>query len=280
MAIAVVPADAGARYETQPPFCERHTVHNYLPPFGRVPFARPPNPSGKLGFGPSNVRFTALPQLLIGKGEIGFELSRDHAGPLARFNWKVRAIGARVHLLDGSTLIEKRWEFQKRVHTVGRSHPVKLAFPVGSSPALYRIDVTFQNGGDEQLASFGAYFRVVPRTRHARLGLNATSYRPGDVVFGRVENFGTETAFYGVPYAIERFDGSAWAIAPESPRGPSILLLLNSPPGQTGDQCSTFPIPPTMPPGRYRMSKDVGYGVPFARDLHEATLTAEFELTP
>jgi len=246
----------------------------------RMPYVHAPNPSGKLDFGPGNMRFAALPQLLVGKGKVGFELARDHDGPLARFDWNVSVTAARVYPGKRSTLIEKLWDYRKRIRTLGRTHPLRLTFPVGGSPAFYRVSVRFENANGKLLGWYGAYFRVVSRTRDARLGLNSTSYRPGDAVLARVENLGTEYAFYGVPYRIERFDGSAWAIAPESPRGPTILVLLSSPPGQTGDRCSVFSVPATMPAGRYRMSKDVSYGVSFPHDIHRETLTAEFEVAP
>jgi hypothetical protein len=163
----------------------------------------------------------------------------------------------------------------QRVRTVGwqADRQIGRAFKLGGKPALYRLTVVFDSARGKRLASFQRYFRVVEPTVHRRLALNAPSYQPGQTVFARVENFGTEVAAYGVPFAIERLDAGGWGIAPESPDGSWILPMLASGPGETGP-CTGFLIPPEMPPGHYRMSKEL------IRDSAGETLTAEFDVHP
>jgi len=119
----------------------------------------------------------------------------------------------------------------------------------------------------------------VETPKKTRLALNSGSYGPESTVFARIENFGTATVRYGAPYVIERLEGSTWVRAPESPRV-FILPLWGAGPGRTGiDSCSRFWIPPSMRPGRYRMTKEVEYAVGKSRDRHPTILSAEFDIS-
>jgi len=155
-----------------------------------------------------------------------------------------------------------------------------LFFSVSAEPALYRVDIVFRNRTGKRLGAYGQYFRVVSPLQDARLRLNATSYRPGETVYARVENFGTELVTYGVSYSIERYNGTSWGEAPESPNGPWILPLLFSQPGTSG-RCSGFSIPTEMTPGRYRFAKPADYaghsGSGPRREVR-VLLTAEFDV--
>ena len=188
---------------------------------------------------------------------------------MVRVDWK----GRPVKPLD---------QLRRRVHSLGSGHGAAAGFEVGAQPAPYRLTVVFRSDTGKRLGAFGMYFRVVTPTSNTRLTLNATSYRPGSTVFDRIENFGTSTALYGESYTIEKWDGVAWSPAPETPRA-FILPLYSVPGGKAGDDCSPFNIPPSMPPGYYRMVKSVEYshGWPGLSPGHRQTvLTAEFEVHP
>jgi hypothetical protein len=139
---------------------------------------------------------------------------------------------------------------------------------VSKNPTAYRVTVVFRNKSAHKLGGFGFYFRVVTPIQNVRLGLNSSSYSPEQTVFGRIENFGTETVRYGAPYVIERLEGTTWVTAPETPRV-FIMPLYGASPGKSGSPCSSFWIPPAMASGRYRMSKEINRAI---------KLMAEFDI--
>jgi hypothetical protein len=265
-------------YEAEPSFCQGATLRDYLAPLDRLPKLHGLPTSGQMGFSSHNIVAGQGPELVVGEGNIGFWLNLHNYSHPAHVNWEVIA-----------TLTEVDWRgrpirtvdhLRRRLHQLGREYSADFEFPVSDPPAVYRVTAIFHSLSGRKLGGFGSYFRVVPATKHARYGLNSNIYHPGQTVFGRVEDFGTMPAAYGVPYWIERLDGTTWTKAPESPRGPWIMPLLYSGSGMAG-KCDGFRIPTTMPPGRYRMAKEneyVNWPARFGR--HQTTLTAEFEVSP
>lgn len=288
LAISLAPVAAAAELsEPEPPFCQPETVHDYLAPLERMPKLHAPPESGQLGFGPANLRFSFHQPLLVGIGTPGFDLSLFKRSPSVHPRWEVTA-----------TLSEVDWkgrvlkvvdEARRKVTTVNRERGGGVDFEVGADPGVYRLTVVFQSRTGQKLGGFGTYYRVVPLTRHARLGLDANSYQPEGTVLARVEDFGTTAVAYGVPYVIERFEGDTWMKAPESPPGPWIMPLLFSLRGASGP-CNSFQIPASMPPGLYRMKKEVEFafphplkhrpGVHIDYPHRKRLLTAEFEVVP
>ena len=181
---------------------------------------------------------------------------------------RVRANGAPVG----------RERVRRRTLVRPREGMIDLSFPVSARPALYRVEISFENKSGKRLGRYGRYFRVVPIVRRARLGIESGTYLAGETVYARVENYGTIFVTFGVPYSVERYDGSTWARAPESPKGPWILPLLLAQSGYTGE-CLGFRSPVSMPPGLYRIVKGVEYPrvKPHGHESR-ATLTAEFEV--
>lgn len=276
-AMAASPAAAVVYEPAPPPFCEGEIVHDYLKPFERMPKLHAPPESEQLGFAPKNLRLSLDSQLQIGSGSVGYRLYPRQRKSM-RLRWIVTTTFTAVNG-NGHPFGPTRQSVQS-VNSLNPSKGKSVEFKVSGKPAFYRIRVVFRNASGEKLGSFGSYFRVVPPTRRAQLATNADGYRPEQTVFGRIENFGTLPAFYGVPYRIDRLEGEAWAIAPESPNGPWILPLLISGPGLSG-RCNGFWIPPTMPPGRYRMVKRVGIGEwPPRKSEAAKTLAGEFDVLP
>lgn len=280
MALSVVspPTAAAVTYEVEPPFCDGAILRDYLAPLERMPRLHDVPPSGQLSFGSGNIVVRRNSALVVGGGSVGFWLDLHNYNHPARPRWVVTATLTQVDW-RGRKLREVG-RLQHRVLQIGREHSADFELSVGSVPAVYRVTAIFRSLSGRKLGGFSSYQRVVPATEHARLGLNTTIYRPGQTIFGRVENFGSKSAAYGVPYAIERLEGTAWGNAPESPRGPWIMPLLSSGPGLAGG-CNGFRIPTTMPAGRYRMAKEIEFVNRLARFGSKiTTLTAEFEIVP
>jgi hypothetical protein len=279
LTLAALARPAGAAIDVvRPPFCEGEILHDYLAPLDRLPDLHSPPPNGQLGFGSHNILVRQGSGLVVGEGSVGFSLDLDNYNHPARPGWDVTAELSEVNWRGMSIRTVDR--LRRRVLKIGREHSADFEFSVGAKPAVYRVTTVFRSLSGKKLGGFGSYFRVVPPTKHARLGLNGDTYQPGQAVFGRVENFGTEPVAYGVPYAIERLEGEAWAKAPESPGGPWVMPLLWSLPGMSGN-CDDFPIPATMPPGRYRMTKEIEFPDRESRlGKNQTVVTAEFEVTP
>lgn len=274
-AISASPA-AAVTYEPEPQFCEPSLVHDYLAPLKRLPKLHWPATERNPVFGSGNVTLSQVQSLVVGKGTIGFRLGLRNYNHPAHPTWKLTVTLSRID-----------WRGRSRetvglktisVTSISRDSEPSADFDVAAKPAAYRLTLVALTPSGRKLGRYGSYFRVVPITRKAQLGLNDTTYRPGQTVFARVENNGTMDVSYGVPYSIERLDGSTWVTAPESPKGPWILPLLISPPGGTG-RCNGFWIPPTMSPGQYRVAKGVNFGWP-GRNRPETTLTANFQIAP
>jgi hypothetical protein len=272
-----LPAGAGALvYEPEPPFCKPHVVRDHLAPLGRLPKLHGPGEGGRIGFGPRNLRLLTGPRLLVGGGRVGFALRLEQRRSL---NLPWTAVTSLVPLSrKGRPLAPPR----RKVERVGylRAHGGdEFVFEVPDGYAIYRLMTVFRDAAGQKLGRFGTYYRVVDPVIWARLNLSALSFRAEQSVFARVENLGTQSAFYGVDFLIERLEGDTWQRAPESPTGPWILLGITTPGGMTG-RCSRFWIPPTMPPGRYRMVKSARFPASDQKGWVERTLVAEFNVLP
>lgn len=269
------PAEASTGPE-QPRFCEEEVLHDFLAPLERLPRLHAPPASGQLGFGSRNILLRANSTLIVGGGTVGYRLTLQNYDHPAHPRWKLSTTLTQVDWRGRTTRVVDRQ--QRRVDRIGRGNSTGFEFEVDGTPAVYRLTIVFESDSGRKLGGYGLYVRAVNPTRHARLALSGGPFRPGDTVFSRIENRGTETVFYGAAYRIERYDGSSWALAPESPRS-FILPLYGSGPGRSENGCTRFSIPSTMPPGYYRMSRDLSFGQ-FTPKEQQTTLTAEFEIVP
>jgi Big-like domain-containing protein len=271
-----VASGAQAAQEEPQPFCQGEAVHDFLAPLQQMPKLHSPPENGRIGFGPKSVKLSPTPALLVGQGSIGYSLSLHWRAPSAHPRWNVTTTLSAVDWRGRTTGIVDR--LRQRIVTISRKHNVEINFEVGGRPAAYRLTFVFRSDSGRKLGGYGFYSRVVRPTKHARLTLDSNSYGPEATLFGRIENFGTVSVFYGAEYVIERLEGMAWVKAPESP-SIFILPLYWSKPGSSGP-CLGFRVRPSMS-GRYRMSKQVEYGDwPPPRDRRPVTLTAEFDVLP
>jgi hypothetical protein len=161
------------------------------------------------------------------------------------------------------------------VGTVKKLAAVKLAFRVGKAPTFYLVDATIRNRSGKKLAHYADYFRVMPRRVAVRLGLNATSYRAGEVLLMRLENLSTVGISFGYEFGLDVWDGSSWTASSAVP-SEWLGVGLGIGAGQT-QQCQRFPLVDDLSPGWYRLTKSfsTSLGGPFS---HVAR--AKFEVVP
>jgi hypothetical protein len=124
-------------------------------------------------------------------------------------------------------------------------------------PALYRLEITFSDLSGKRLARYGEYLRVLEPKLDARLTLNGTTFKPGERVTARLNNYGTTTLSFGLDRSIDFFDGASWVSAPNSAQGPVLAIGLGLGPGGSAE-CWGFTIPPEEPPGEYRFRVGAG----------------------
>jgi hypothetical protein len=268
----VLPGPAAAA-EPEPPFCERHVLHDYLAPLKRLPKLR------ELPFRRvREARFRGVyigaagPSLAVNGGRAGYQLQWN-ANP----RWDIALTFARV---SGNGEVLQR--FGQRHLRLGELAPALVtepSFAVPGKPAIYRTTLVISSSSGRKLAEFGNYYRVIRPTVHLRLTPDATIYRPGTTVYARIEDPGAAFVLFGEEHTIEVLEGDSWMPAPEL-LGPFVSPLSFVAPGTTGSHCIAFPIPTSMPTGRYRTSQETVISWPFERRDRRPTLRAEFEITP
>ena len=265
---AALPTTASAFPWNETPFCEGQPVAGFLKQLERMPRLREPDDFERLGpWAPRSVYLSGAGEIQTGPTSVGWAL---RYGILARrLDWLVSAEMTQVNL-KGMPVGDTKTK-QVEVGRPGRNAYSDLTFSVPDDPAIYKVELSFQNAAGKLLGRFGRYFRVMEPRSAVRLTLTSTSVKSGDRVYARVENLGTEHVSYGVPYSIQMFDGAAWVKAPQSPGGPWIMPLWLSPPGRSGS-CNSFRIPTDMPAGRYRFVKPL--------QSPRKSIAAEFELVP
>lgn len=137
---------------------------------------------------------------------------------------------------------------------------------------FYRFDMQIESAAGKTIASYGAYFKVVRPYWNVKLGLARNQVQPGQRVFSRLENFGTETVSYGESFSIERFEDGRWIRQPDLT--PRLWLMWGGilGPGGTG-LCNSIRLPADIDAGRYRVIKLAERS---RRAREEARLTASF----
>lgn len=274
-AVVVLPgAPALAAFGSSSPFCAPTILHDYLKPVKTMP---PQHGTVELvGFGPKNVTvggFYETEELLTGGGKVNVSVAYPRS--TEHNDWVVTVKLASVDRQgDVEQLIGS---FQRPIGEEGSPSSQYFSFHLAARPRIYRVQLTVRDRKGGILGRFGKYIRVLPAVPDTEFLLSAATYHRGEVVLGRVENYGTTWVSYGVEYRIERFDGEAWLPAPESPKE-FIQPEIGTGPGTAGI-CLEFPIPPTLPSGHYRMVKEFGTGGRFGQPKH-LVFAPEFDVIP
>jgi hypothetical protein len=238
-------------YESEPASCEQTVVHDYLTALDRLP-AVEPLPDDRVAFTSARIYLKPTEQLIVGRGTIGFSLYRPVKAPVIHPRWSVVSTLSRINWRGFE--VEHVETKRRKVPSLGRGRGAGARFEVPPKSGPYRLIVRFRSPSGRTLAQHHFYFRVVPATTDVRLVLDASAYRAGETVFAQLQNFGTTRFDYGLGFWVEQLAGSGWVEAPENPRNPvpAIALLLG--PGRASS-CTGFWVPPTMDPGRYRISR-------------------------
>lgn len=271
-------AKAGARSNPftfgNPAFCAPTKLVNDfgisdLPPVRKAPS------SGDLPFGPKTVSLSvsAGPVLQIGD-EAGFRLHSENYVGRTPLKWILRNRIRSVSESGEAGPVVARG--RKRVRIINAATEVKLYLDPPQTPGflLYEIEILKFDGA--RLATYSSYLRVERSFWDARLGLSRYRARPGQRVLSRVENFGTEWIFYGEAFVVQRLEGEAWVDVPSATPDGSLLWLGMAGPGSPG-RCSAAYLPRGLPPGQYRIVKEVEQPLRSEEDrVHE--LTAPFEV--
>jgi hypothetical protein len=250
--LAVAPRDAAANASA---FCRQQMVHNYLEPLRQMPHLHEVPSSGHLPFAPEPVSVAVIDGgLRVGKGPIGFGFA-DEAPGRRRLDWTVESSLMRV-----SGAGDVKATIQSKIVHLGTEIVDNIGgtrFFVSGRPAFYRVDLVIRTGQGRVLGRYGAYFRVVAVRSQSRVTLSAEVLAPGQTLFARVENLGTESILPQSVFRVEHAEGTDWAeVATVLIPGlkPHIRAML--PAGQAS-RCVQYQLPSNLALGTYRVSNQV-----------------------
>lgn len=243
-------SDAVARGEKYTGSCAKSVLmRDYLGALGDLPKQKGFADSGKLPFGPNNLRVYPPRTRLVVMGRDRIESSgalskRSRSG--RQLNWLVES---QLERLDrqGSPLGIAKLKRQKVAAARGFSHR-QFGFGSRVSPGLYRLSVTFASS-QANLGSFKEYFRVIEERSSLRLTAPTVEVRPGETVRLRVKNLGTVSATYSAFPQLFAADGSKVPIfyGFGSNLRPRLQAGYLSP-------CIDLPLPESLAPGEYRIA--------------------------
>jgi hypothetical protein len=250
--LAVAPGDAAADASA---FCKQRIVHDYLEPLRQMPRLHEAPSSGHLPFAPERVSVAVLNDgLRVGKGLIGFGFA-DEAPGRRRLEWTVESSLMRV-----SRAGDVKATMQSKTVHLGTEIVDDIGgtrFFVSGRPAFYRVDLVIRTRHGRVLGRYGAYFRVVGIRSKSRVTLSAEVLAPGQTLFARVENLGTESISPQSVFSVERAEEGGWTeISTAATPGlkPEIRAVL---PGGEASRCARYQLPSNLAPGTYRVSNQV-----------------------
>lgn len=259
-ALAVAQERTTERSSAKATYCPKVIRHYETPPRGFLE-SSPVPPSGRLPFGPRNIRIYSIAEqrtaarFVLEGGQFGYGLWIP-SGEIENVPWTVTAKlfstdaqGRPVKLVASNS---------KRAGALGDGHQRQIMIQVPRVSGFYRYRLSFEDGRRNQIAQFSEYVRVMSATTTVRIGVEHHEYRPGGVLLARVENIGTEGVQFGAQFAIEQFKDAQWVpVGPERKVWPRYLVGLA---GGTAGGCMRFVIPVDFAPGEYRLSKSIQTG--------------------
>jgi hypothetical protein len=277
--LAAAPATAGPAPSGG--ICTMGMVYDYEAALGGMPPLRTLPADNDLPFGPPGLfldsRYPPRDIRLPGDEMLGFRFTakpREVKPSYPLLDWRVTARLTRVN--RRGVVREVLAEVPRRVSRMRRSIPFPLELE--GEPGFYRLEIVFREGG-RRIGRFGQYVRVLSPSVDVRLGLNGTTFRPGDTVIPRLENYGAANLGFGLLGAGFQIEKSgAWAPAWGS--GPAPAIGLGAGPGESAE-CWSRKLPADAQPGRYRFNLQVDHVLeergPAAG---EQTYSAEFTVLP
>lgn len=237
-----------------------------LPPLQELPLEEQP------AFVPRNVNvYDSGEQIVTGATSFGYGFSEENYEGTVRLDWTVTAQLWRIS--RGGRPLRQIHTATLRIGRLDAAHQPRIFTAVPGRRGFYRFDLQFSDRNGDQLGSYGSYVRVVKPFWRVRLGIERRSYRPGERVQTRVENYGTEAVAYGEDFSVQRFEAGRWrrdrALTPDG----FFLWLGILRAGRPGP-CIGPRIPAGTEPGRYRILKAVGHPSDF--EDNPRWLTAPF----
>lgn len=267
----------GATASATADFCDSQVIRDYTKVLKRLPAIPPPPLDERLDFAPPQIYLNdhGSGPLQVGPGKQGFELifgPSEEGAASRRVGWEVTSrlvkLDRRGHRIGPLRSIEKHVE---------RLRAVDFGFEVSGKPAIYRLEITFENKRGERLGRFGEYFRVLRPSLDVDFFLNGTTFHRGDQVQAWLVNRGVAVLSFGLFKTIEYNDGTTWVDPPVAfPGGPVPAIGLAIGPGvKTSCWKTTIPVDAAL--GVYRFATEVGHSTkaPFG-DSDPLDLGAEF----
>lgn len=253
--------------------CHDGKVLDYGAPLRRM---QPPShgpPVGSLPFLPGGLYLDGLDSTaMVGPTRVGFVLGGESGRGEENSGWEARSTLTAVRAGGATSRVVGKKQQSVDPVISGAVDSMNLAmFRLPARKAFYRLKVVLQRGSETH--AYWEYYRVLPRQVDLRLALSSASPAPGEKLTWRLENFGTLPVFYGLEYAIERFDGSQWVVDRLTPEGfPAVGFLMGA---GNASECQSLQLPATMPAGLYRLSKGAEDGGGKRRVFSEFSVVAK-----
>ena len=233
-------------------FCDGADVREIIPPLkGMRDLPTPPYGSARPILGRSGLKIfpLGLSRLSVGASKLGFYL--EALAPKAiKVGWSA---SSRLSVVNRSGKVQQVLASDVQSIGVLKSGSTRqIGFDVNAERRLYRVDVWFHRGNNGHV-HYADYFRVVSREVSIRLGVEASTYQPGQDVRFHLENRGTVEITYGYAYSLEHWNGVAWKTS-MTPLPGSFQVALGLAAGQV-QGCQGLELPEDMPTGRYRLGK-------------------------
>jgi hypothetical protein len=266
---------APAALAEAPSICQERLVRDYEAPLREMPRQHPP-PQGELPFGPRNFgihRIDRSPLALEGS-RFGYRFGGKNEGVrVLNLNWRASAV---VRVVDADGRVKRmigarRW----RIHRVKNLETLEIAFPA-DHPGFYRVDLRIVTLDGRRHVAYRDYFRVLRRSNDVEIEVSADSVRPGETIWGLLENPGAGQLSTRGYLDLERAEGGAWAPVPVPPSPESVMgvtWLIG--PGEVG-HCQRWDVPAAASPGAYRFSTPVN----LANTQKKVTVTKSFTVAP
>ena len=211
--------------------------------------------------------------LQVGAGSVGFFLSDEAIGQRRHLNWVVETQLLKVDRRGrkrAAPLVKAR-----KLGTVEGNEINAFSYPVSSTPAFYRVDISFYTAtGHRLLGHYGHYVRVVRARRSLAVEIETPTVSVGQYAKAKLMNLGTLPVYstsYNFGFAVQAFIGTRWITLADSPPYGRVLKRMSVlGPGLGRRDCLRYLVPNAAPSGRYRFAAEGPSG--------DLLLAAEFEV--
>ena len=257
LAVSLPAAPAGALEGTfaNPAFCAPSKPLNdfglsRLPPLRELPADGEPLP-----FAPKVNVSSGEDRVYNGSFPFGYGFSTRNPYGKERLDWNVTAQLWRIS--RGGHPLRQVGSAAVEISRLDGGERPYVSIDVPGRRGFYRYDIQFADRAGNQLGAYSAYVRMVRPFWRVRLGLDRGSYRPGERVLSRIENYGSTSVAYGEDFSVQRRVDGRWRRDRELTPDGFFLSLGILRPGLTG-WCEDLRLSPSTEPGRYRILKPAG----------------------